>query len=166
MAFVAGRTVPTSVSFGLGLEGLHGYLEGRDNQFEVVDRTFDGSPNGIDRFGRLDYSRELVAYFYRATYTGDGTSANPEQRVAINIADITGTYRYWVKETTDYWIPDPDDPVDEGFWLPVTETRPHTAPMTARLVDVDGDPITADPYFNDETSRVELRIAAFQPVFD
>ena len=99
---------------------------------------------------------------------GDGTSANPDQRVAINLVAPHGTYQYWMKETEDYWIPDPNDPVDEGFWLTVTETRPHTAPMTARLVDVDGDLITGDvdPYFNDETSRIELRIAGFQPVFN
>ena len=170
----AGRTVPTSVSFDLDLEGLHGYLEGRDDQFNEVTETVDSSSNGVDRWGRLDYSRELVAYFYRATYTGDGTPANPEQRVAINITDlngntdITGTYQYSVFETITYWIPDTTDLVTGGFPLSVTETRRYSAPMTARLVDVDGDLITADtdPYYNSVSGRVELRIAGFQPVFD
>ena len=163
----AGRTVPTSVSFDLDLDGLHGYLEGRDDQFEVVDRTFDGYSNGVDRWGRLDYSRELVAYFYRATYTGDGTPANPEQRVAINIVAPQGTYRYSVFETFEEWVDDPGHP-DGGYLQSVTETRRYSAPMTARLVDVDGDLITADtdPYYNSGTGRIELRIAGFQPVFD
>ena len=168
----AGRTVPISVSFDQDLEGLNGYIEHPDGNFEEFSETVDASRNGVDRWGRLDYSREIVAYFYRATYTGDGTSANPEQRVAINITDlnsntgIKGTYQYSVFETVNYWIPDPDDPVDGGFWLPVTETRNYQAPMTARLVDVDGDPISGDPYYSRENGRVELRIAGFQPVFD
>ena len=169
----AGRTVPTSVSFDLDLEGLHGYLEGRDDQFEEFSETFDGYSNGVDRWGRLDYSRQIVAYFYRATYTGDGTSANPAQRVAINVtdlngnADITGRYRYSVFETFEEWVDDPDHP-DGGYLQSVTETRNYSAPMTARLVDVDGDLITADtdPYYNSVSGRIELRIAGFQPVFD
>ena len=169
----AGRTVPTSVSFDLDLDGLHGYLEGRDDQFEEFSETFDGYSNGVDRWGRLDYSRQIVAYFYRATYTGDGTSANPAQRVAINVtdlngnADITGRYRYSVFETFEEWVDDPDHP-DGGYLQSVTETRRYSAPMTARLVDVDGDLITADtdPYYNSVSGRVELRIAGFQPVFD
>ena len=169
----AGRTVPTSVSFDLDLEGLHGYLEGRDDQFEEFSETFDGYSNGVDRWGRLDYSRQLVAYFYRATYTGDGTSANPAQRVAINVTDlngntdITGRYRYSVFETFEEWVDDPGHP-DGGYPKSVTETRRYSAPMTARLVDVDGDLITADtdPYYNSVSGRIELRIAGFQPVFD
>ena len=161
------RAQPVSVSFGLDLEGLNGYLEGHDNQFQVVSETFDGSRNGVDRWGRLDYSREIVAYFYRATYT------NPDQRVALNIVapqgiyPITGTYQYWMRETEDYWVDDPDHP-DGGYPQSRTVTNLYPAPMTARLVDVDGDLITADtdPYYSRDNGRVELRIAGFQPVFD
>ena len=167
----AGRTVPTSVSFDLDLEGLHGYLEGRDDQFNEVTETVDSSSNGVDRWGRLDYSRQIVAYFYRATYTGDGTSANPEQRVAIKITDlngntgITGTYQYSVFETFEEWVDDPGHP-DGGSLQSRTVTNRYTAPMTARLVDVDGKSISGDDYYNDDAGRIELRIAGFQPVFD
>ena len=156
-----GQPFPTYASFDLNLEGVHGYLEGRYNQFEVVGRTFDGSRNGIDRWGRLDYSREIVAYFYRATYT------NPDQRVAISIVAPQGTYQYWMRETEHYWVDDPDHP-DGGYPQSRTVTNLYPAPMTARLVDVDDNLITADtdPYYSRDNGRVELRIAGFQPVFD
>ena len=149
------RTVPVSVSFELDLEGLNGYSEHRDGNFIEFSETFTAG-SGVS-WSRLVYSRELVAYFYRATH--------PDQFVAFNITDVKGTYRYWVIETVTYWIPDSDHP-DGAFPVTVPETRTYTAPMTARLVDVDGDPISGDTYYNSATGRIELRIAGFQPVFD
>ena len=76
-----------------------------------------------------------------------------------------GTYQYYEFEWVDYWIPVADHP-DGGVWYPVEEIREYQAPMTARLVDVDGKSISVDPYYNGDTGRVELRIAGFQPVID
>ena len=147
----AGSPHPVAVSYGLDLAGLNGYTEGHGNNFREISKTVTGN-------GRvLNLSINIVAEFYRATWTV------PDQRVAINIVNPTGTYQYYEFEWVEYWIPVADHP-DGGVWYPVKEVRARQASMTARIVDVDGDPITADPYYNN--GRVELRIAGFQPVID
>ena len=147
----AGSPHPVAVSFGLDLAGLNGYTEGHGNNFREISKTVTGN-------GRvLNLSINIVAEFYRATLTV------PDQRVAINIVNPTGTYQYYEFVYVDYWIPVPDHP-DGGVWYPVKEVRARQASMAARIVDVDGDPITADPYYRN--GRVELRIAGFQPVID
>ena len=143
--------LPLSVSFDLDLIGLDGYTEGSGSStdptvnFIEFDETYTKG-SGV-RWGQLNYNREIVAYFYRATF--------PEQRVAFVVTAATGRYRYWERTTTYQCTED-----TEEVCGPVTTTTLKTGTMTARLYDVAGNLITSDVDYR--RGRIELKIAGAQ----